>query len=89
MSNDTPIKVETWNAYIEKHPKFTGCLIDKDNDKVWCKNGKWHRENGPACELTDGYKAWWLNDKRYTEREHRRLVRQMKMKLIDTMKHSL
>ena len=27
----------------------------------WYLNGETHRENGPAIEYADGYKAWYLN----------------------------
>jgi len=26
-----------------------------------------HREDGPAVECADGYKAWWINNKRHRE----------------------
>jgi hypothetical protein len=26
-----------------------------------------HREDGPACEYSDGGKAWWLNDQLHRE----------------------
>jgi len=32
-------------------------------------NGKYHREDGPALEYADGYKAWYLNGKEFTEQE--------------------
>jgi hypothetical protein len=67
MSNEEPIRVDYRCDYIMSHPNFTGCLIDEDEDigKFWYLNGMYHRENGPAVELTDGYKAWWLNGKRH------------------------
>ena len=27
--------------------------------------GKFHRENGPAIEHSDGYKSWWINGQRH------------------------
>jgi hypothetical protein len=84
-----PIKVKYWHTYIVEHPKFTGCLIDKDKDIGWFKNGEHHRENGPSREYTDGTKTWYLNGKYLTEQEHRIAVRQMKMKLLDIGQHSL
>ena len=56
-----PIKVNKYQEYIRKHRRFTGCLIDKDNDIYWFKNGKFHREDGPAVEWTDGSKFWYKN----------------------------
>jgi membrane carboxypeptidase/penicillin-binding protein PbpC len=85
-----PIKVKSWDAYIKQHPSFTGCLIDEDNDISWYKNGQKHRENGPALEFTNnGDKEWWLNGTYLTEHEHRRRVRRIKLKLLDTIQHSL
>jgi len=37
----------------------------------WYLNDKLHREDGPAVECADGYKAWYLNGKKLTEAEHR------------------
>jgi len=39
--------------------------------KHWYLNGKQHREDGPAVEYSDGDKSWWLDDKCYTESEHK------------------
>ena len=33
----------------------------------WYKNGKLHREDGPAREWANGGKAWWLNGKCHRE----------------------
>jgi hypothetical protein len=38
-----------------------------DGRKVWCLNGKYHREDGPAVECSNGDKDWWLNGKRHRE----------------------
>ena len=62
-----PIKVHFWNTYIFDHPKFTGCLIDAVNDIAWFKNGKCHREDGPAVELVNGSKYWYKHGKRHRE----------------------
>ena len=40
--------------------------------KYWSLNGKRHREDGPATEWANGYKAWYLNGNRVTEEEHKR-----------------
>jgi len=61
MSNDTPIRVKYWHTYIKEHPEFTGCIIDKDKDIGWFKNGEHHRENGPAIEYAYGSKVWYVN----------------------------
>jgi hypothetical protein len=89
MSNDTPIKVQHWYRYIRKHPSFTGCLVDRDGDVSWYKNGEAHREDGPAVIEHTGCKYWALNGEEYSEREHSALVRQMKLKLLDIGQHSI
>jgi len=62
------IKVNSWFAYIREHPSFTGCLIDRDNNKAWYQNGKRHREDGhPAVENADGTKLWYKNGERHRE----------------------
>jgi hypothetical protein len=36
---------------------------NKDGTKYWYRDGKLHREDGPACELADGINGlWWLDD---------------------------
>jgi len=38
-----------------------------DDSKYWYyKQGKIHREDGPALEYNDGTKHWWLNGNEYT-----------------------
>ena len=41
-----------------------------NGSKHWYLYGELHREDGPAIERPDGYKAWFLNDVRYTEEEY-------------------
>ena len=31
------------------------------------EKGVYHREDGPALEYSDGYKAWYINGKRHRE----------------------
>ena len=35
--------------------------------KFWYRNGKFHREDGPAIEYPNGTKRWYLNDKLHRE----------------------
>lgn len=44
--------------------KFTGkCKVE---DEIhYYKNGKFHREDGPAAEHLDGSKAWYINGQRH------------------------
>ena len=38
-----------------------------DGHKVWCLNGKYHREDGPAIEYASGHKLWCLDGKQHRE----------------------
>ena len=38
-----------------------------DGTKFWYLNGKYHREDGPACEYAGGSKEWFLNGKLHRE----------------------
>ena len=40
--------------------------VDFDGTKYWSLNDKFHREDGPAIEYTDGEKEWWFNGKEVT-----------------------
>ena len=42
-------------------------LIVEHNVKRWYKDGKLHREDGPAVELTDGYKGWYKDNQYHRE----------------------
>ena len=42
---------------------FTGIVEYPNGSKLWYRNGKYHRVDGPAVENADGTKQWWLNDK--------------------------
>jgi hypothetical protein len=41
--------------------------IDRFGNKRWYKNGKLHREDGPAVEYANGTKVWCLNGKLHRE----------------------
>ena len=46
------------------------CTVEiyRHGNRYWLnKEGELHREDGPAFEGADGYKAWWLNNKRHRE----------------------
>jgi len=48
--------------------KYTVKVYD-DRTEWFNKNGKKHREDGPAIEWNDGYKRWFIDGKEYTEEE--------------------
>jgi len=43
------------------------CVIHSDGTISWYLNGKFHREDGPACEHPNGTKKWFLNGKHHRE----------------------
>ena len=45
----------------------TGCVKYADGDKHWYKEGKLHREDGPAVEFSDGDKHWYKEGKLHRE----------------------
>ena len=44
-----------------------GLKVDKCGTKRWYKNGKLHREDGPASEYANGDKYWYKNGKSHRE----------------------
>lgn len=51
------IKVKRWREIPEN---FTGIAELPSGTKEWYKDGKRHREDGPAVEWESGYKEWYL-----------------------------
>ena len=41
--------------------------VDTNGTKTWYKNGKLHREDGPAIICHDGQKEWYKAGKRHRE----------------------
>lgn len=51
-------------ALHENIPKnYTGIAEWNDGTKAWCKEGKYHRTDGPAVEYTNGSKYWYKEGK--------------------------
>jgi hypothetical protein len=48
-----------------------------EGTKEWWLNGKRHRVAGPAYDHQNGYKEWWFDGEKYSEAEHKRLVKMM------------
>jgi hypothetical protein len=44
-----------------------GLIIDIDGNKIYYKNNKVHREDGPAIEFFDGEKHWYINGQYHRE----------------------
>ena len=49
-----------------------------DGGKFWYKHGKRHREDGPAYESVYGYKEYWLENIKYTEKEYWEKIKELK-----------
>tara|TARA_R110000868_G_scaffold75946_3_gene218780 strand:+ start:5775 stop:6035 length:261 start_codon:yes stop_codon:yes gene_type:complete len=43
------------------------CTINNYGSKFWYLNDSLHREDGPACEWSDGDNYWYINGKRHRE----------------------
>ena len=63
-----------WWVNGNRH-RIGGPASEYKDCKRWFKNDKLHRIDGPAIEYSDGSKYWYLNDKEYSEEEHKRLVK--------------
>jgi hypothetical protein len=64
------------------HREDGPALEYNNGDKSWYINGLRHREDGPAIEWVNGNKTWYLNDIRCTEKEHKSMLRSIKLKLL-------
>jgi hypothetical protein len=53
------------NSFQEIPENFTGIVEYANGTKIWYKEGKRHREDGPAVEYADGEKRWWIEGKIY------------------------
>jgi hypothetical protein len=46
--------------------EYTVKVFD-NGDRIWYLNGKYHREDGPACEYYNGDRYWFLNGNLHRE----------------------
>ncbi len=58
--------VKAW-WFDNEHGLPDGSYIDHHGDVGYIKNGKLHREDGPAIEWADGDKDWYKNGKCHRE----------------------
>jgi len=71
--------------YLEQHPNFTGILDVVNWCKFWLRNGKKHREDGPAVIRVDGsyihgsYILWYIDGEELTEEEFKTWQRSQKL----------
>lgn len=59
---------------------FTGIVKYPTGGKYWYLNGEYHRLNGPAAELWNGEKEWYINGKQISEEQHKLYVDLLKLK---------
>ena len=63
-------------------------IITEYSDRIEYENelGQYHRLDGPAIEINDGTKEWWLewylNGQRYSEEKWKQEVIKIKLKRI-------
>jgi len=58
--------------YIDKDG--TERWFEKDGSERWYKDGKWHREDGPAVIYRNGSKEYYLNDKQIKEKDYLKVL---------------
>ncbi len=56
-------------AYQQSHHSSDASVFERaaDGTKIWRRDGKLHREDGPAVERPDGTKQWWLDGQQHRE----------------------
>jgi hypothetical protein len=61
------IKVNHYHPSSYPPDNFTGIAEYPDGEKIWYKDGKYHRTDadGPAIIWPDGSKEWYQNNKRH------------------------
>jgi len=73
----------TFYKYLSKNQSFSGVLIDEDGDKFWYRNGKLHREDGPALIVRrDNTEHWYIKGKSVTEKEWKIYQRGKKLEVF-------
>lgn len=65
MSNKTD-SYGTIKKVIENGIEYETCLLPNGN-KYWSYKGKYHRENGPAMEISSGFRCWCKYGKYHRE----------------------
>ena len=56
---------KTVNRYLLEAVQPDGPITDAYGTKRWRKDGKLHREDGPAVEWDNGSEEWYINDIRH------------------------
>ena len=59
-------RIWTIRPGIVRPSEFTGIVYNDGGDFIcWLNNGELHRTDGPAKELENSRKEWWINGKKY------------------------
>jgi hypothetical protein len=59
------MKIINVNENISIPANFTGIFEWYKGTRIWYKEGKYHREDGPAIEFSAGRKYWYIEGKRH------------------------
>ena len=51
-----------------------GLIEYPSGNKVWYKDGRLHRTDGPAFIDFSGYKEWWINGIEYSKEEFNKIM---------------
>ena len=62
------IKLKSWNDIPSN---YTGIVEYEDGSKEWYKNGRFHREDGPARIHKNDYKSWRLEGYYIWDSDHK------------------
>ena len=60
--------------------KRNGCHVCSDGISRWFKEGKLHREDGPAVILVGGAQRWYKEGKEYLPSAHETIIYKMNEK---------
>jgi len=63
IKNHIPVLKLKINEVAPKN--YTGIVENSFGIKIWLREGKRHRDDGPAIEWVDGSKEWYIEDKRH------------------------
>ena len=63
--------------------------VENEGTKRYWKDGWLHRDDGPAIEYKNGRKYWYIEQKEYTEEEHKEKIKMMEMEKDSKWKEAL
>lgn len=72
-----------WRKTLGGVHRKNGPAVITDSGVAYYLNNNLHREDGPAVIYNNGMKEWYLDDKRYTEKEWKEKIRRIKLKELN------